>query len=136
MVDFEKAFNRQNHNKLLAKLHDMGAPGWLLAIIKGFLEDRTLVVNYKGEKSGSKIMPGGSPQGTILGLFLFLVQINEAGFERENTELGWRITKAVNKRKEIGTNHWKYIDDLTIAEAIDLKKVLKTDHDLSKPLVS
>ena len=79
-------------------------------------------------------MPGGSPQETILGLFIFLVQIKLAGFERENTKLGWRITKAVNKRKEIGTNHWKYIDDLTIAKAIDLKHFLKTDHDLSKPL--
>ena len=62
----------------------MGAPGWLVNIIKGFLEERKLEVHYKGEKSGRKDMPGGSPQGTILGLFLFLVQINEAGFEKEN----------------------------------------------------
>ena len=92
------------------------------------------MVNYKGVKSGSKDMPGGSPQGTILGMFLFLVQINNAGFEEENREIGWRITKAINKRKEITTKHWKYVDDLTIGEAIDLKKVLKTDHTLTKPL--
>ena len=84
-------------------------------IIKGFLENISLVVHYKGEISGSKKMPGSSPQGTILGLFLFLVQINGLGFEKENRELGWRITKAVQKRKEISTNHWKYVDDLTIA---------------------
>ena len=63
-------------------------------------------------------MPGGSPQGTILCLFFFLVQINEAGFEKENTELDWRITKAVNKRKEIETNQWEYIDDISIAEPL------------------
>ena len=44
MVDFEKAFNRQNHNILVTKLHDMGVPGWLLNVVKGFLEGRTLVV--------------------------------------------------------------------------------------------
>ena len=27
MVDFEKAFNRQNHNILIKKLNDMGVPG-------------------------------------------------------------------------------------------------------------
>ena len=63
-----------------------------------------------------------------------LFQINNAGFEKENREIGWRITKAINKRKEITTKHWKYVDDLTIGEAIDLKKVLKTDHTLTKPL--
>ena len=90
--------------------------------MKGFLEDRTLVVKYKGAESEAKNMPGGGPQGTILGLFLFLVMTNDAGFPEQNRETGLRITKAINKRKEIDTKHWKYVDDLTIAEAVDLKK--------------
>ena len=50
MVNFKKAFNQQNHHKLIAKLSDMGVPGWLLNIVNiGFLEKRTLVVTYKGE---------------------------------------------------------------------------------------
>ena len=51
MVDYEKAFNRQNHNILITKLNDMGVPGWLLKGIIGFLEDRELIVTYKGEQS-------------------------------------------------------------------------------------
>ena len=129
LVDFEKAFNRQNHHILITKLHDMGAPGWLLGIVKGFLEERTLRVKYKGVKSDPKNMPGGGPQGTILGLFLFLVMINDVGFPAENREMGIRITKAINKRKEIETKHWKYVDDLTIAEAVDLKTKLKNDDE-------
>ena len=48
--------------------------------------------------------------------------------------MGIRITKAINKRKEITTKHWKYVDDLTIGEAIDLKRVLETNEKLDKPL--
>ena len=114
----------------------MGVPGWLLGIIKGFLEEKTLVVKYKGEKSETKEMPGGGPQGTILGLFLFLVMINDEGYPDEDREMGKRITQAINKRKEIETKHWKYVDDLTIAEAIDLKTKLVRDVEktLEKPL--
>ena len=37
MVDFEKAFNRIDHNLLITKLSDMGVPGWLLRVVMGFL---------------------------------------------------------------------------------------------------
>ena len=40
MVDFSKAFKRQNHNLLITKLSDMGVPGWLLKIVMAFLKDR------------------------------------------------------------------------------------------------
>ena len=129
MVDFEKAFNRQNHHKLITKLSDMGVPGWLLRIVIGFLEERTLIVSYKGEKSSVKEMPGGGPQGTILGMFLFLVLINDAGFKNERESLGEKITRAYNKRKELDTRHWKYVDDLTVAEAINLKASLTNDEE-------
>ena len=79
-VDFSKAFNRVNHNIVIELLSDLGVPGWLLNIVIGFLEDRELVVNHNGEASGRKSMPGGGPQGTLLGIFLLLILINEAGF--------------------------------------------------------
>ena len=123
MINFKKAFNRQNHHIILTKLHDMGVPGWLLNIVKGFLEDRTLSVSYKGENLNNKKMPGGGPQGTILGMFLFLIQINDAGFPQEIKSLGNKITQHINKRTEIPCCHWKYVDDLTIAEALDLRNL-------------
>ena len=127
MIYFEKAFNRPNHHKLVTKLHDMGAPGWLLNVVKGFLEERKLKVKYKGVNSETNNMPGGGPQGTKLVLFLFLLILNDAGFPGENREMGVRITRAINKRKGIENKHWKYVDALFIAEARHLKTKLKID---------
>ena len=136
MIDFKKAFNRQNHSILVTKLGDMGVPGWLLNVVVGFLTDRELLVSYKGEQSENKKMPGGGPQGTVLGMFLFLVLINEAGFKDEDRNMGERLTKAVNARKAIKNLHLKYVDDLTLAEAIKLKSVLVVENNsgLERPL--
>ena len=80
MVDFSKAFDKQDHTILITKLSDMNAPGWLLRIVISFLTNRKMVVRYKGAMSGLKELPGGGPQGTLLGLLLFLVLINDVGF--------------------------------------------------------
>ena len=61
MVDFRKAFNRQDHAILITILADMEVPGWLLHIIMGFLTDRVLVVAYMGEEFQPMAMPGGGP---------------------------------------------------------------------------
>ena len=122
-IDFSKAFNRQNHNLLVTKLSDMGVPGWLLNIVMGFLSDRILKVNYKGATSKDKILSGGGPQGTILGLLLFLILINYCGFENVETKIGQTITK--QKRKFVSsTLHTKYVDDLTLLESLNLQEVL------------
>ena len=98
-VDFSKAFNRQNHNILLVLLSDLGVPGWLLQIVIGFLEDKEMVVNFKGAKSSKRKLPGGCPQGTVLGMFLFLILINAAGFRNRMKNTGQVITSNPNKRK-------------------------------------
>ena len=66
MVDFSKAFNRQNHNILITKLSNMGVPAWLLKIVMAFLSKRSMIVRYKGAKSSQKSLPGGGPQALYL----------------------------------------------------------------------
>ena len=101
MVDFRKAFNRQNHNILVTLLSNMGVPGWLLKLVVAFLSDRELIVKYKGCQSDRKYLPGGSPQGTRLGMFLFLILINFAGFAFTdiNSNIGELVSKPLPKRK-------------------------------------
>ena len=81
MVDYSKAFNRMDHNTLITILSDMGVPGWLLKLVIAFLSERSMILRYKGACSSRMPLPGGGPQGTILGLFLFLILINYAGFK-------------------------------------------------------
>ena len=101
----------------------MGVPGWLLKIVISFLKDRQMVVNYKGRKLSIKSLPGGGPQGTILALLLFIVLINEIGFEGQVNNAGDLITSKRNM-KIANEIHLKYVDDLTLAEAIDMPSKL------------
>ena len=93
LIDFSKAFNRINHNVIISRLSEMGVPGWLLKIVMGFLEERELILKYKGCSSSRKALPGGGPQGTKLGLFLFLILINTAGYQKIEKNAGLEITQ-------------------------------------------
>ena len=124
LIDYSKAFNRANHNLIITILSEMGVPGWLLKIVIGFLRDRELIVRYKGKHSSRKTMPGGTPQGTILGLFLFLIIVNSAGFKHLEKNLGSKITLGLNKRTPLPYNHMKYVDDLSLVKSMNLRKCL------------
>ena len=131
-VDFAKAFNRQNHNLLIIKLSDMGVPGWLLNLVMGFLSERSMVVKYKGTTTERKSLPGGGPQGTLLGLLLFLVLINDCGSGEHVKNIGEQIT---NKKDKFTpqTFHAKYVDDLMIAESFNLEETLLPNPDRPFP---
>ena len=82
-----------------------------------------MVVRYKGETSDVKMLSGGGPQGALLGLFLFLVLINDVGFSDQSNENGDIIT-CKRRVKEFNELHLKYVDDLTLAEFISMKTQL------------
>jgi hypothetical protein len=125
LVDFSKAFNRQDHSILIAKLCDLGTPGWLLRLVMSFLTDRSMKVKYKGKYSSIYSLPGGGPQGSLLGLFLFLVLINDLGFEGQVNNVGELITSK-KKLTEINGIHLKYVDDLALAEPVNMASQLTT----------
>ena len=97
----------------------MGVPGWLLRLVVAFLQDRSMKVKYKGKFSSSHPLPGGGPQGSLLGLFLFLILINDVGYEGQLNNVGELIT-CKKKVKDINCIHLKYVDDLAIAESVNM----------------
>ena len=134
-IDFSKAFNRQNHMILIELLSELGVPGWLLRIVVGFLENRVMEVSFKGAKSEKKRLPGGGPQGTILGMFLFLILINGAGFKNLVQNTGQIICNpSLKNRKAMDNIHLKWIDDMAAAEAINLKENLVENPNQIFPL--
>ena len=122
LVDFSKAFNRQDHNILITKLSDLGVPGWLLRLVMAFLKNRKMIVRYKGKHSKLKYLPGGGPQGTLLGLLLFIILINDLGFEGQSNDTGEIITSKKHLRA-LNEIHLKFVDDLSLAEAVNLNKL-------------
>ena len=69
--DFSKAFDTVDHDILLDKLGNKGLYSWF----KSYLSCRTQYVTYNGNESNRQMIKCGVPQGSILGLLLFLICI-------------------------------------------------------------
>ena len=76
-LDFAKAFDTVNHDILLRKLDHYGIRGIALQWFQLFVWKTT--VKYNGINSVLKNITCGVPQGSILGLLLFLIYINDLG---------------------------------------------------------
>ena len=86
----------------------MGVPGWRLHIVMGFLKNRVMVVRYKGHTSETKTFLLGVLRGPCLVYY--------------------------PKKKFIPSSlHTKYVDDLTIGEAFNIKYSLIPNPDRPLP---
>ena len=118
LIDLEKAFNRVSHQQVIEDLADMHVPGWLLLILISYLTGRSMFMRYKDATSTRRLLPGSSPQGAFLGILLFIILFN-----------GALLRPAIPRLHSLNL---KYIDDLSMLAAFNLKKSLIVDP-VSRP---
>jgi len=78
-LDFQKAFDKVPHKRLLHKVAAHGIRGELLLWIENWLSGRKQRVTLNGQCSSWKDVLSGVLQGSVLVPILFLIYINDIG---------------------------------------------------------
>ena len=76
-LDMSKAFDKVWHEGLLFKLRQNGINGKLMNLLKSYLSNRKQRVLINGSESDWGEIESGVPQGSVLGLLLLLIYIND-----------------------------------------------------------
>ena len=117
LVDWASAFDRQDPTLAIEKFIKMGVRPALIPVLVSYLSDRQMQVRYNGAYSGTYSLPGGGPQGTLVGLIEYFVQSNDNA-NCVDPEL-----------------RFKFVDDLSILELVMLSGLV-TEYNFKQHVAS
>ena len=106
LVDWSSAFDHQDPTLAIQKFIKMGVRPALIPILASYLTDRQMQVRYNNIYSSTHKLPGGGPQGTLVGLIEYFIQSND------------------NADCVDADMRYKYVDDLTVLELVMLTSLL------------
>ena len=118
MVDWSKAFDRQSCWLGVKSFIDNGVRPALIPVLVNFFQNRRMRVKWKGFISTLRALNGGGPQGGTLGTEEYLSQSNDnANFLDEEEK-------------------FKYIDDLSMLELVNLISIGIANHNFKVSVAS
>jgi len=85
VIHFSRAFDLVPHDRLLMKIANSGVVLRVVAWVREFLLGRTQTVRVGGQLSEEVRLTSGVPQGSVLGLLLFLAYVNDIWRNTEST---------------------------------------------------
>ena len=112
LIDWENAFPRQCHTLGVKSFIENGVRPSLIPLLISYFKDRRMSVKWHGKRSAPKIIKGGGPQGATLGLLEYSSQSNH------------------NADCVSLEDRFKFVDDLSVLETINLLAVGLASHNV------
>ena len=102
LIDWSKAFDRQDPKLGIEAFIKNGVRPSLIPVLISFFQDRKMTVKWHGLTSSTRDLPGGGPQGCTLGLLEYKANSNDNA-DHVPTDM-----------------RFKFVDDLSLLEKLNL----------------